>query len=61
MKHTLLLCLIAVATATKAQTQVNDYTPGVTPDGATEIMEVLGKEESLSRISEGIRKLTEAQ
>lgn len=35
MKHTLLLCLIAVATATKAQTQVNDYTPGVTPDGAT--------------------------
>lgn len=33
----------------------------VTPAGATEIMEVLGKEESLSRISEGIRKLTEAQ
>jgi glutamyl-tRNA synthetase len=33
----------------------------VTPAGATEIMEVLGKEESLARISEGIRKLTEAQ
>lgn len=33
----------------------------VTPAGATEIMEVLGKEETLARISEGIRKLTEAQ
>ena len=33
----------------------------VTPAGATEIMEVLGKEESLSRIREGIRKLSDAQ
>lgn len=33
----------------------------VTPAGATEIMEVLGKEESLRRIGEGIRKLTDAQ
>ncbi len=33
----------------------------VTPAGATEIMEVLGKEESLARIREGIRKLTDAQ
>ena len=33
----------------------------VTPAGATEIMEVLGKEESLLRISEGIRKLSDAQ
>ncbi|HBZ77508.1 MAG TPA: glutamate--tRNA ligase [Clostridiales bacterium] len=31
----------------------------VTPAGATEIMEVLGKEESLLRIEEGIRKLQE--
>ena len=33
----------------------------VTPAGATEIMEVLGKEESLSRIREGIAKLSNAQ
>jgi glutamyl-tRNA synthetase len=33
----------------------------VTPAGATEIMEVIGKEESLARIREGIRKLTDAQ
>lgn len=33
----------------------------VTPAGATEIMEVLGKEESLDRIREGIRKLSDAQ
>ena len=32
----------------------------MTPAGATEIMEVLGKEESLSRIRLGIRKLEEA-
>ena len=31
----------------------------VTPAGATEIMEVLGKEESIRRIEEGIRKLQE--
>ena len=29
----------------------------MTPAGATEIMEVLGKEESLQRIAEGIRRL----
>ena len=29
----------------------------VTPAGATEIMDVLGKEESVARIEEGIRKL----
>ncbi|MER2026802.1 MAG: hypothetical protein ABS874_06105, partial [Lachnospiraceae bacterium] len=28
-----------------------------TPAGATEIMEVLGKEETIARIREGIRKL----
>ena len=28
----------------------------VTPAGATDIMEIIGKEESLSRISAGIRK-----
>ena len=33
----------------------------VTPAGATEIMEVLGKEESLARIREGIEKLSDAQ
>ena len=33
----------------------------VTPAGATEIMEVLGKEESLIRIREGIRMLEDAQ
>ena len=33
----------------------------VTPAGATEIMEVLGKEESLERIRRGIRKLTDAE
>ena len=33
----------------------------VTPAGATEIMEVLGKEESLLRIREGIRRLSDAQ
>ena len=33
----------------------------VTPAGATEIMEVLGKEESLARIREGIRKLSDAR
>ena len=33
----------------------------VTPAGATEIMEVLGKEDSLARIREGIRRLTDAQ
>ena len=31
----------------------------MTPAGATEIMEVLGKEESLCRIREGIKKLEE--
>ena len=30
-----------------------------TPGGATELMEVLGKEESLSRIRKGIEKLHE--
>ena len=29
-----------------------------TPGGATEIMEVLGKEESLTRLKDGIQKLT---
>ena len=29
----------------------------MTPAGATEIMEVLGKEESLRRIADGIRRL----
>ena len=33
----------------------------ITPAGATEIMEVLGKEESLARIREGIEKLSDAQ
>ena len=33
----------------------------VTPAGATEIMEVLGKEESLLRIREGISRLSDAQ
>lgn len=33
----------------------------MTPAGATEIMEVLGKEESLARIRKGIEKLTEAE
>ena len=33
----------------------------ITPAGATEIMEVLGKEESLARIREGIAKLSDAQ
>ena len=32
----------------------------MTPAGATEIMEVLGKEESLSRIRKGIALLKEA-
>ena len=31
----------------------------MTPAGATEIMEVLGKEESLKRIREGIRLLSQ--
>ena len=31
----------------------------MTPAGATEIMEVLGKEESLKRIRKGIEKLSE--
>ena len=30
----------------------------VTPGGATEIMEILGKEESLARIKKGIELLT---
>ena len=30
----------------------------ITPGGATELMEVLGKNESLSRISEAIKNLT---
>ena len=31
----------------------------MTPGGATELMEVLGKEESLARIRKGIEKLSE--
>ena len=31
----------------------------MTPAGATEILEVLGKEESLQRIEDAIRKLSE--
>ena len=32
----------------------------MTPAGATEIMEILGKEESLNRIRKGIEKLQNA-
>ncbi len=32
----------------------------MTPGGATELMEILGKEESLARIRRGIDKLTSA-
>ena len=32
----------------------------MTPGGATELMEVLGKEESLTRIKKGIEKLEQA-
>ena len=35
MRHTILSCLLLVSSALAAQTQVYDYTPGVTPDGAT--------------------------
>lgn len=34
------------------------FRQAVTPAGATEIMEVLGKEESLARIRKGIEKLS---
>ena len=33
----------------------------MTPGGATELMEVLGKEESLARIRKGIELLSQAQ